>query len=293
MKVITRYLTKNPCYRNNVVQADSRYTNFQVNGPSYLMLHSVGCAQPSAEVFIGIWNNENFSDSCVHGVIDGNNYDLYNTLPWNYRGWHCGGTGNDFSIGVEMCESDAIKYEGNKIVIIDRARAIESCVNVYRSAVLTFAMLAEMFNIPVERIISHKEGHSMGIASNHGDPEYYWDSLGVGYTMDGFRKDVKKVLGGESMNVDAIGDELLGKYIKELDDAPTWMQKELEVLLDSECVNGGTDKDDNDKDVNMRYELLRVVIMSKRYSEYLADKVVKKVLKELLEGLGKFEDMGV
>ena len=40
-------------------------------------------------------------------------------------------------------------------------------------------------------IISHAEGHKRGIASNHGDPEHLWRQLGMGYTMDGFRKDVK------------------------------------------------------------------------------------------------------
>ena len=45
-------------------------------------------------------------------------------------------------------------------------------------------------------IISHKEGHSRGIASNHGDPEHLWSQLGMGYTMDTFRKAVKSAMGG-------------------------------------------------------------------------------------------------
>ena len=44
-------------------------------------------------------------------------------------------------------------------------------------------------------IISHKEGHKRGIASNHGDPEHLWKQLGMGYTMDGFRQDVKSAMG--------------------------------------------------------------------------------------------------
>lgn len=44
-------------------------------------------------------------------------------------------------------------------------------------------------------IISHKEGHSRGIASNHGDPEYLWSQLEMGYTMDTFRKAVKSAMG--------------------------------------------------------------------------------------------------
>lgn len=47
-------------------------------------------------------------------------------------------------------------------------------------------------------IVSHREGHSRGIASNHGDPEHLWNGLGMGYTMDGFRKAVKAKMAGSS-----------------------------------------------------------------------------------------------
>ena len=43
-------------------------------------------------------------------------------------------------------------------------------------------------------IVSHAEGHKRGIASNHGDPEHLWRQLSMGYTMDGFRKDVKNAM---------------------------------------------------------------------------------------------------
>ena len=44
-------------------------------------------------------------------------------------------------------------------------------------------------------VVSHKEGAALGIASNHGDPNHWWDKFGV--TMDGFRADVKKAMGQE------------------------------------------------------------------------------------------------
>ena len=40
-------------------------------------------------------------------------------------------------------------------------------------------------------IVSHKEGANRGIATRHGDPDEYWENVKIGYTMDGFRKDVK------------------------------------------------------------------------------------------------------
>ena len=193
MTLIESYLTKNPCYLANVRKADSRYANFQKNGPKGGMLHSVGCAQPDASVFIKGWNKETYTNSCIHGVIDANSGVVFQTLPWNYRGWHAGGSANNFMIGVEMCESAYIRYmSGGKFEVLNRAKAQADCKRTYESAVWLFATLAIQWSWnPDTDICSHKEGYSRGIASNHGDPEHYWTGLGMSYTMDGFRADVK------------------------------------------------------------------------------------------------------
>ena len=31
-------------------------------------------------------------------------------FPWNYRAWHAGGSANNSHIGIEMTESDCVKY---------------------------------------------------------------------------------------------------------------------------------------------------------------------------------------
>ena len=66
-----------------------------------------------------------------------------------------------------------------------------------------FAYLCKQYNLNPTAdgvIISHREGHSRGIASNHGDPEHLWNGLGMGYTMDGFRKAVKAVMDGSGVS---------------------------------------------------------------------------------------------
>ena len=102
MKLVENILTRNPCYT-----AGRKIT---VKG---LMLHSVGCPQPKASAFINSWNSPSHDTSCVHGFIDGNDGTVYQTLPWNHRGWHCGsgskGSGNNTHIGVEMCEPACIR----------------------------------------------------------------------------------------------------------------------------------------------------------------------------------------
>ena len=48
MNLVQSYLTQNPCY-----------TRKKTFTPKGLMLHSVGCAQPNASVFINGWNKTN------------------------------------------------------------------------------------------------------------------------------------------------------------------------------------------------------------------------------------------
>ena len=191
MKLVQSILTKNPCYT-----AGRKIT---VKG---LMLHSVGCPQPKASVFIKNWNSPSYDSACVHGFIDGNDGTVYQTLPWNHRGWHCGsgskGSANNTHIGVEMCEPACIKYTGGaNFTCSDTATAKAVAKRTYEAAVELFAMLCKQYSLDPTAdgvIISHREGHSRGIASNHGDPEHLWTQLGMGYTMDTFRQAVKEAM---------------------------------------------------------------------------------------------------
>ena len=186
MEITKSILTKNPCYKAG--------KTIKVKG---LMLHSVGCSQPSAMAFIKSWNTES-AKVCVHGFIDGNTGGVYQTLPWDRRGWHCGGTANGTHIGIEMCEPDCIKYtSGSKFTCSDTAKAKAIVERTYNSAVELFAYLCKEFDLnPLEEgvILSHSEGYKKGLASNHGDPEHLWKGLKLPYTMDGFRQDVKSAM---------------------------------------------------------------------------------------------------
>ena len=193
MQIVESFLTQNPCYKANVERADARYRKFQDEGPKGLMLHSVGCAQPDASVFVNRWNKPTYTKACVHAFVDANSGVVMQTLPWNFRGWHGGGSCNNTHIGVEMCESKHIKYTGSaKFSVIDKAKAQADARRAYNSAVELFAYLCEAYAIdPETGIISHREGGKQGIASGHVDPEHYWHGLDLPYTMDGFRAAVK------------------------------------------------------------------------------------------------------
>lgn len=188
MNLIESILTKNPCYLAG--------SKIKVKG---LMLHSVGCSQPSASVFVRNWNNStNVVQACVHGFIDANTGDVYQTLPWEHRGWHAGGKANDTHIGIEMCEPDCITYtSGANFKCTDTTSAKAMVERTYKSAVELFAYLCNKYGLnPLADgvIISHSEGHKRGVSSNHADPEHLWKGLKLPYTMDGFRRDVKSAM---------------------------------------------------------------------------------------------------
>lgn len=199
MKLVQSIMTKNSCYT-----AGRKIT---VKG---LMLHSVGCPQPNASVFIKNWNTPSYGTACVHGFIDGNDGTVYQTLPWNHRGWHCAsgpkGSGNNTHIGVEMCEPASIRYTGGSSFTCSNLSAARVSVKkTYEAAVELFAYLCKLYGINPTAdgvIISHREGHARGIASNHGDPEHLWNGLGMGYTMNTFRKDVKEKMQGGTVKPD-------------------------------------------------------------------------------------------
>ena len=218
MKLIESILTKNPCYT-----AGRKIT---VKG---LMLHSVGCPQPSAQVFVRNWNKASYDRACVHGFIDGNDGIIYQTLPWNHRGWHCGASGNNTHIGVEMCEPACIKYTGGAtFTCSDKATAQAVAKRTYEAAVELFAMLCQKFSLdPLGDgvIVSHKEGCKRGIASNHGDPEHLWTQLGLPYTMDTFRKAVKAAMdGGAAAPSDVSGTKIMGAAVATAEQMRTYIK---------------------------------------------------------------------
>lgn len=172
--------------------------------PKGIMVHSTGANNPWLKRYVGPddgklgknqynnhWN-QNKPDGrevCVHAFIgklaDGS-VATYQTLPWNYRGWHCGsgskGSGNDTHISFEICEdglTDASYF--NKVY----HEAVELCV-----------YLCKQYGLTEKNIICHSEGHTQGIASNHGDVMHWFPKHGK--NMNTFRAAVKAKLSGSS-----------------------------------------------------------------------------------------------
>ena len=204
MKIIEKFMTNNDCYKLNAPMQ-----------PKGLMLHSVGCPQPNPLVF---FNNQNISgvEVAVHAYI-GAEDTVYQYLPWNIKGWHAGGKANGTHIGVEMTEPSCIKYtKGSTFTCSDVSAAKAHAEKTYKTAVELFAFLCKEYGLnPLTDIIGHAEGHKMGVASNHGDPEHIWKQLNMGLTMDTFRKAVKKAMDNSAKDdADVIYRVQVGAYKK-------------------------------------------------------------------------------
>ncbi len=178
-------LTNNACYR-----AGRTIT------PKGIMVHSTGANNPNLKRYVGPddgllgknqynnhWNQNtpNGRQVCVHAFIgklaDGS-IATYQTLPWNHRGWHAGGSANNTHIGFEICEdglSDASYFSA-----------------VYKEAVELCVYLCKQYRLTEKDIICHSEGYKKGIASNHSDVMHWFPKHGK--YMDTFRTEVAKLL---------------------------------------------------------------------------------------------------
>lgn len=250
MKIVESILTKNDCYKGG-----------RKIVPMGIMLHSVGCAQPKASVFINSWNKAGV-EKCVHAFIDGNDGTVYQTLPWGHRGWHAGtgttgASANNSHIGVEMCEPSGIKYtSGARFTVIDEVEAIRSVAVTYTAAVELFAKLCSDYGFnPYKDIISHSEGYKQGIASNHGDPVHLWTGLGTGYTMDKFRETVAMKM--ESLLLDEKSGAKPAVY-NTFEEVPNFAKEAVQFYIDKNALRG------DDSGLNLSYEMLRLLVITYR-----------------------------
>lgn len=218
VNIIEAFAEKNRCYQIGAALY-----------PQGIMLHSVGCAQPSAAVFARSFNQyqPGGQSVCVHAFAQADG-TVYQTLPWGTIAWHCGGSANSTHIGVEMTEpSEGMTY----------AEAAEQIAGTYHTAVELFAALCKQYGLDPAQdgvIIGHAEGHRRGVASNHADPELLWRTYDMGYTMDGFRADVAGAM-NENDNEEDEDDMVRYNTIEEV---PSWAQDTVRALVDAGALGG-------------------------------------------------------
>jgi N-acetylmuramoyl-L-alanine amidase len=191
MEIIQCYQTKNPCYRKGTPMK-----------PVGIVVHSTGANNPHLCRYVdcperlGVnrygnhWNRPEAA-TLVHGAIglDKEGFvTVVNTLPYTMAAWGVGkGSRGSYNydptghIQFEMCEDD----------LTDPSYFDQ----VMGTAVAYCARLCREYGLAAESVVSHKEAHALGYASNHGDPENWMGRFGM--TMKDFRARVRAKLKGE------------------------------------------------------------------------------------------------
>ena len=227
--IVEAFTAKNKCY-----QAGAPLR------PQGLMLHSIGTPQPSAAVLARYFDQyqPGGQSVCVHAFVQADG-TVYQTLPWEMRGWHCGGAANNTHIGIEMTEPSAgVAY----------AEAAEQITGTYRAAVALFARLCGTYGLdPLADgvIIGHAEGHRT----------YLWDTYGMGFTMDGFRTAVAEAMAGAKEEEEET-DMTRYNTVAEM---PAWAREEAQRLIDCGALKGGTDGR-----LDLSEDMLRTMIVCQR-----------------------------
>ena len=281
MDIIEAFATKNRCY-----QVAAPLT------PRGIMLHSIGCPQPNAAVLARYYNQyqPGGQSVCVHAFAQADG-TVYQTLPWEMHGWHCGGSANGTHIGVEMTEPDCIRYLGGAtFVCSDWERAIAQVTGTYNTAVALFAQLCTQYALdPLEDgvIISHAEGAARGVASAHADPTHLWRQLGRGYTMDGFRADVAEAMNENDYKED---DDMI-RYTT-IDDVPGWARGTVKEMMDAGLISGTGGGDLGLSDDMLRMLYIMWHMRDTRYGRIVDGKVMD-VPAWALDSLQALVDKGV
>ena len=242
MNMHKQILTQNACYK-----AGKTIT------PKGIMVHSTGANNPWLKRYVGPddgllgvnaagthWNTPlpGGQQVCVHafiGKLKDGSIATYQTLPWNMRGWHCGGQANNTHIGFEICEDG----------LTDPAYFSA----VYKEAVELCVYLCKLYGLTERDIICHSEGAAMGIASNHADVMHWFPRHGK--SMDMFRAAVKEKRSEREEPV--------------MDNTPAaWAKGAVEWATSLGVIKG-----DNNGDLRLGSPLTReeFCVMLKRYNE--------------------------
>ena len=176
--------------KNNLCYKAAR--TMPTGSPAGIIIHSTGANNPNLKRYVNApeicgenpyrnYFDRPDSNVCPHAVIgkDKNGeVKAAKLLPWNVCCWGCGSGSkgsynyNPAYIQIEICE-DALN---------DRAYFEEA----FGLAVQLCQRLMKNYpSILPENVISHKEAHARGYASNHGDPEHWLARFGK--NIDWFR----------------------------------------------------------------------------------------------------------
>ena len=163
--------------------------------PAGIIIHSTGANNPNLKRYVnapeicGENPYKNYfdradSDVCPHAVIGRDKNGTVRAaklLPWDVCCWGCGSV----TKGSYNYNPAYIQIEIAEDALTDR-EYFEEAFGL--AADLCKRLMKNYPSIRAENVISHREAHARGYASNHGDPEHWLARFGK--NMDWFRSQV-------------------------------------------------------------------------------------------------------
>lgn len=231
------YATENGAYRSG------RKIN-----PQGSVNHSVGCAQPSIEVFYKSMNKSSagWGVNAILGDFHKGDGRILVTMPLNARPWGCGsgkkGSWNNTKVQWEVCEPAGHTYAGGTMIGYDIAKNQVYFDRMWKMLVAWNVYVVDKFGFPISGISDHIESYYAGYGSGHADMGHWLPKHGK--SMNALRAEVEAIINGTDTEDDDMDvarfKELWSEMRKELqdNDCGTWSKDAREWAVSTGLIAG-------------------------------------------------------
>lgn len=185
--IVIRYATNNDCYN-----AGRSIT------PSGCVNHSIGVAQPRADVIFNNMNRRNtgWGVNAILGDFHIGEGTIILCMPMQCRPWGCAsgrnGSWNNSRIQWEICEPAGHSYAGGTMINYDVAKNAEYFKRMWKLLVAWNVYCCVKLGYDSSTIADHAESYRAGYGSNHSDIGQWLPKHGK--SMDDLRREVQEIL---------------------------------------------------------------------------------------------------
>lgn len=237
-----RYATQNGAYRAG--------RTIRVEG---CVNHSLGVAQPSAEVMFGRMDRSDagWGVNAILGDFHTGEGRILLCMPYDRRPWGVGsgskGSWNNSRIQWEVCEPAGHTYAGGTMVGYDVAKNQGYFERMWKLLVAWNVYVAVKLGYGAATVNDHAESYRAGMGSNHADMGQWLPKHGK--SMNDLRHEVQAILDQEE---DAMTEERVREIVAEelarllpprrvyhqVSELPQWARPSVELLLAAGILQG-------------------------------------------------------
>lgn len=237
-----RYATQNGAYRAG-----------RIIRPEGCVNHSLGVAQPSAEVMYSRMNRTDagWGVNAILGDFHVGEGRVILCMPYDRRPWGVGagvrGSWNDSRIQWEVCEPAGHTYAGGTMVGYDVAKNQGYFDRMWKLLVAWNVFVAAELGYGADAVNDHAESYLAGMGSNHADMGQWLPKHGK--SMNHLRHEVQAILDQEE---DTVTEEQVRRIVAEelerllpperiytsVDELPGWARPAAEQLLAAGILQG-------------------------------------------------------